>query len=104
MPAVHFGVGINSGPAVVGNTGARWRYDYSAIGDTTNVAFRISTAARGGEVLIGPGTYEGLRGRVKVRRLEPMYFKGKRAPITVHRVLSLEPGAQEGEGLIGVTC
>lgn len=93
LPPVHFGVGINSGLAVVGNTGARWRYDYSAIGDTTNVAFRISTVAGAREVWIGSGTYEQVREYVTAVPLEPMRFKGKQDPVRVYRVLSLESDA-----------
>jgi len=88
---VYFGVGIHSGPAIVGNTGAHWRYDYSAIGDTTNVAFRISSVAGAREVWIGPDTYEQLRGRVTAAPLEPMRFKGKGNAVPLYRVLALEP-------------
>ncbi len=87
--SLHFGVGIYSGPAVVGNTGAHWRYDYSAIGDATNVAYRICTTAQGGEVLIGSTTYEQLAGRVEVTPLPPMPFKGGGRMIPIYRVRSL---------------
>ncbi len=90
LPPLHFGVGIQSGPAVVGNTGAHWRYDYSAIGDTTNVAYRICTTAQGGEVLIGPETREQLRDTVTVTPLAPMRFKGRERLIPIYRVQALK--------------
>ena len=97
LPSLHFGVGVNTGPAVVGNTGARWRYDYSAIGDTTNVAFRISTFTRPREVWIGPTTFDVLRGCVEAVPLEPMHFKGKEKPIVVYRAISLDADARREE-------
>ena len=90
LPPLHFGVGIQSGPAVVGNTGAHWRYDYSAIGDTTNVAYRICTTAQGGEVLIGLETYEQLRDAVTATPLSPMRFKGGERQIPIYRVQDLK--------------
>jgi len=86
---LHFGVGIHSGPAVVGNTGAHWRYDYSAIGDATNVAYRICTTAQAGEVLIGPTTREQLGEDAEVTPLAPMHFKGGDRLIPIYRVRSL---------------
>jgi class 3 adenylate cyclase len=59
-PAVAIHVGINSGHALVGATkldgpgGARWTF--TASGPTTNLAARIASLARGGEILVGPET------------------------------------------------
>jgi adenylate cyclase len=86
---VSFGVGINTGSALVGNIGTRWRYHYTAIGDTVNVTQRISGAARAGEVLIGSHTYERLLDEARVTPLAPMHFKGKSHPITVYRLEAL---------------
>jgi adenylate cyclase len=87
--AVSFGVGINTGSALVGNIGTRWRYHYTAIGDTVNVAQRISDTARAGEVLIGHSTYDQLQGQVASTLLAPMHFKGKSHPTAVHRLDAL---------------
>lgn len=97
LPPLHFGVGINTGQAVVGNTGARWRYDYTAVGDTTNVAFRISTVARAREVWIGPTTFDLLPECVEAVPIEPMHFKGKEEPIVVYRAISVDEHAEVGE-------
>ena len=84
---VQFGFGINSGEVVAGNVGAEGRTEYTIIGDAVNLASRICSAAPGGQVWIGPQTYEQVRDTVEVAELEPQYFKGKVEPVTVYRVL-----------------
>ncbi|HOU15951.1 MAG TPA: adenylate/guanylate cyclase domain-containing protein [Anaerolineae bacterium] len=88
----NFGVGINTGPAIVGNSGARWRYTYTAIGDTTNIASRITAAVPAYEVWISQSTYNQLHNAFDVVPLSPMQFKGKLQPTALFRVsLNLEP-------------
>ncbi len=91
LPTLHFGVGIYSGPAVVGNVGARWRYGYSAIGDTTNVASRICSAARAGQVLIGRPTFDQVREYVVATPLYAVQLKGKSQPLDLFSVRALHP-------------
>jgi class 3 adenylate cyclase len=79
-----FRIGVNSGPAVVGNVGAGGHRSFSVIGDTTNVAARIQSAARPGQVLLGPATYEQLREAAIVKSLGPVELKGKRGPIELY--------------------
>ncbi|MBN1582345.1 MAG: adenylate/guanylate cyclase domain-containing protein [Anaerolineae bacterium] len=86
LPSLYFGVGIHTGLVLVGNTGARWRYDYSAIGDTTNVAFRICSAARRQETLVSANTFVQVREHVIATALAPMQLEGKNAPIEILRI------------------
>ena len=51
-----FRVGVNSGPAVIGNVGALEQRSFTAIGDTTNLAARLQAAAEPGKVVIGATT------------------------------------------------
>ncbi|HEY88790.1 MAG TPA: adenylate/guanylate cyclase domain-containing protein [Thermoflexia bacterium] len=87
-PVLHFGVGINSGPALVGNTGSQWRYVYSAIGDTTNVASRICNATKPQEVWLGPVTQRLLRGAITTVPLTPLLFKGKSQPLLIYQAVA----------------
>jgi len=82
----HFGVGIDTGLAIVGNSGARWRYSYTALGNTTNLAARITAAVPAYEVWISQNTLDQLEGTFDVTPLSPTYFKGKDKPVAVFRV------------------
>ncbi len=87
VPRLHFGIGINSGPALVGNIGARWRYNFTAIGDTTNLASRITSVAPADEIWISGETFERLSEPIQVEPLPPMQFKGKSHLTFLYRVI-----------------
>ncbi len=81
------GVGINTGPAVVGNIGSKQRMDYTVIGDTVNLSARIESCSQNREVLIGPLTYERIKDHFEVKKLEPVTVKGKSQPVQIYQVL-----------------
>ncbi|OBK44696.1 hypothetical protein A5657_04165 [Mycobacterium kubicae] len=78
-----FRVGINTGPAVVGNIGAAEMRNFTAIGDTTNLAARLQSLAPAGEVVIGPGTVAALGDAARVSEHGWVKVKGKRDPVRV---------------------
>ena len=67
-----FRVGVNSGPAVIGNVGAAEQRSFTAIGDTTNLAARLQSAAEPGRVVVGSATAAALAGAI----LEPLGAAG----------------------------
>jgi class 3 adenylate cyclase len=79
-----FRVGLNTGPAIVGNVGSDDLRNFSAIGDTTNVAARLEGAAPAGGVLIGARTYELLGPDARVRAVAPLDLKGKAEPVVAY--------------------
>ncbi|RIK35909.1 MAG: hypothetical protein DCC58_19940 [Chloroflexi bacterium] len=83
-----FGFGINTGDAVVGNIGAQQLMNYTAIGDTVNVASRLEEAARAGEVLITQATLDACAGAFAVEELGPLYVKGRAEPIATYKVIA----------------
>lgn len=72
-----FGIGIHTGPAVVGNVGAPDRMDYTAIGDTVNTASRLESNAPGGKIYISGAVAAALEGRIKVEAIGSIRMKGK---------------------------
>jgi class 3 adenylate cyclase len=86
-----FRVGINSGPALVGNIGSAELHNFLAIGDTTNVAARLQTFAPAGSVVMGQQTYDLVHDSVEVRSLGMPDLKGKAKPIEVYELIGVRP-------------
>jgi class 3 adenylate cyclase len=72
-----FHIGVNSGPALVGNIGSEEYRNFTAIGDTTNLAARLQGIAKPGEVVIGPTTAADLDDRFVLSPLGPVHVKGR---------------------------
>jgi adenylate cyclase len=93
LPRISWGIGINTGPAVVGNMGSKDRLQYTALGDTVNTAARFCGAARAFEVLIGWSTYEACRDYIAVEEMPGVQLKGKSAEtFRVMRITSIREG------------
>ncbi|MEW9698530.1 CHASE2 domain-containing protein [Paenibacillus sp. SI8] len=85
---VKFGLGINSGPAVVGNIGSEdLRLDYTAIGDTVNLSARLESNAKPGQILISELTYERVKDLFLIEPIGEIKVKGKEKPVMVYEVL-----------------
>jgi class 3 adenylate cyclase/tetratricopeptide (TPR) repeat protein len=79
-------VGLNSGPVVVGSIGDDLRMDYTAIGDTTNLAYRIQSIAEPGSVLISENTYKMVRESFEFSSQGKVSLKGKEEPVEVFKL------------------
>ena len=90
---VSFGIGIHTGPAVVGNIGAPMRMDYTAIGDTVNIAARLESNDPGGKIYISRAVADALEGQIKATSIDRITLKGKKEPfevLTLDAILSEE--------------
>jgi PAS domain S-box-containing protein len=91
-PAHHlqFRIGVTTGDAMVGNVGTSELFNYTAIGDTVNLAQRLETTAQPGQVLIDQNTYLAVADRVIAIPLEPVQVKGKVQPVAVYDLKGLK--------------
>jgi PAS domain S-box-containing protein len=81
--------GINTGEAVAGNVGGEEQMDYTLIGDAVNLSRRLQENAAGDQILLGENTYQLVKDRVRVKRLDPMQFKGREAFAQVYEVVEI---------------
>jgi class 3 adenylate cyclase len=79
-----FRVGVNTGPALVGNIGSPELRGFNAMGDAVNVAARLQTLATPGTVVIGATTYDLLATPAEVTPLGPQTLKGKEHPVEAY--------------------
>jgi class 3 adenylate cyclase len=84
-------IGLNTGLVVVGAIGDNLRMDYTAVGDTTNLAARLEQAAQPGTTLLSEATTRLLKEEVQLEAVGPLQVKGKVEPVTAYRVLGLAP-------------
>ena len=89
LDAIGTRFGVNTGPAVVGNTGSANRLNYTATGDTTNLAARLESANKlyGTRLIVSAETAGGLDGAFVRRRVDKLVVKGKSEPIDVFEVI-----------------
>ena len=84
-------LGLNSGPVVVGSIGDDLRMDYTAIGDTTNLAARVQQAATPGEVWLSHETRGLIQGYFSEEPVGEVTLKGKAEPQRLYRVIADRP-------------
>lgn len=91
-------IGICTGKVLSGNVGSETRMDYTVLGDTVNLASRLETVSRNGEILINEEAFRHLDGRFHPAPIknQPMTVKGREQPVNTYLVLpAMEESAVE---------
>jgi len=88
------GVGVNSGEMVAGNLGSEKKMEYTVIGDNVNVASRLTSIAKAGEILITKGSYDLLPNKawLKIEERGSVPVKGRKSEITIYQVMAARGG------------
>jgi adenylate cyclase len=101
MP-LRVGIGLNTGPCVVGNIGSDFRFNYSVLGDTVNVASRLEARTKDYRIpiVIGAQTEQQAKEKFATMEIDRIQVKGKTEPETVftilgHAELRQDPNFQE---------
>ena len=90
-PSVNFGIGLHSGPVILGNIGSVKHLDYTIIGDNVNLGSRIEglTKYYGCAILITEFTYNDVNDRILCRPVDIVQVKGKTKGIMIYEPLCL---------------
>ena len=78
--------GIHTGSAVVGNVGSENLMDFTAVGDTVNVAARLQGVADEGQILVSAAVYEATQGFVFGRSRGELSVKGRKTPVEAYQI------------------
>ena len=95
-------VGINTGLAVLARVGDRNANEYTAMGDTANLAARIQSLAAPGTILIGPETYRRVKHLAEVSPVGEVSVKGRSASVSAYKVMGLKAAPGRSRGIEGI--
>lgn len=82
-------MGINSGPMIVGNMGSTYRFDYTVLGDSVNLASRLESANKmyGTRILLSGTTANLIRSEFVLRKTDLLRVKGKQKPMEIYELI-----------------
>lgn len=87
---ISIGIGIHTGEAIVGSIGSMRRMDYTAVGDTVNLAARLEALADGGQIVISEAVYRAISDRFLVEPLGITQVRGRTEPVSLFAVKGIK--------------
>ena len=95
--AVHFRIGVNSGLMLAGNMGSHDRMQYTVVGDAVNLAARLHTVAREGQIIASELLYtaDDVSPYVIGRKHGSINLRGKTEPVTTYEVRDVAPDLRQ---------
>jgi adenylate cyclase len=99
-PTIRMGIGINSGAAIVGNIGSDQRMEYTAIGDTVNLASRLESASKelNVEIVVSEQTYDAVRPLFRWKSVGEVTVRGRVEPVRAYSVEGSNENAANAQG------
>jgi class 3 adenylate cyclase/tetratricopeptide (TPR) repeat protein len=97
-------IGLNSGLVVVGSIGSDLRMEYTALGDTVNVASRLQSVAEPGTILVSRSVYEQVQPLFEFRELGSIRVKNRVEPVEIFEVLAPRQKAGRVRGIPGLAA
>jgi adenylate cyclase len=85
-PTISVGIGLHTGEATIGYIGSNKRSEYTAIGDTVNLASRLESNAVGGQILMSEATAAASGNLIPVNVRDPLTVKNRVQPVSVLEV------------------
>ena len=82
---IKVGIGLHTGAAIIGNIGSKHKMDYTAIGDTVNIAARFEGQTEAGDIVISKEIYDKVKHRYKTKHKQTVKLRGKTKPIQIYR-------------------
>lgn len=81
---LELGIGVATGEEFVGNVGGGGYKDFTAVGDVTNLAARLTSVARDGEIIVDAGTYEAAARAFPDAERKELVLKGRGRPVCAY--------------------
>ena len=98
-PLINIGIGISTGPMLVGNMGSKRRFNFTIMGDNVNLASRLEGLNKefGTRLIISETTFEAVKDTMLARELDSIRVKGKMRPVNIYELVGFR---SESEALL----